>query len=205
MERTRLDSHRKRPLPGEASDAAEAEAALVERAREGDRPAFEALVRGHYETIYTCAFRLVGNHEDAEDLAQECFVKAQESLRWFRGEGRLAGWLRRILVHQARDRFRSAGRRPESFSLQAGLDLPGVEGTTGEVSRREFTKLLDAAIQSLPGHLRIPLVLRALEGLDYEEISKATGVTAGTARTQVMKARKTLQRVMSKYVGGGES
>lgn len=174
----------------------------VEAARSGEGEAFEALVREHYPRIYAAAFRLVGNHEDAEDLAQDCFVRAHGALRWYRGQGSFAGWLRRILVHLVHDRFRAAGARPE---MEAGLDPAALDehgartappGRGGE----ELVRQLGEALRRLPAHLRIPLVLRTLEGLDYGAIAAATGVTAATARTQVMKARRALRRLLAPYL-----
>ncbi len=194
--------HNRRPGASEtpASSASTEELALVERAQAGDAQAYDALVRRHYPAIHATSFHLVGNPEDAEDLAQECFVRACRSLHWYRGDGAFGGWLRRILVHLARDRYRARGRHPANESIEAErAAAPGV-GPVRELGRREFARLLAEAVQRLPVHLRIPLVLRTLDGLDYEAVSRATGVKAATARTQVMKARRELQRWLGPLV-----
>jgi RNA polymerase sigma-70 factor (ECF subfamily) len=169
----------------------------VERARHGDARAYDGLVREHYARVFATAFHLVGNHEDAEDLAQECFVRAHRSLSWYRGTGSFSGWLRRIVVHLVRDRFRAAARRP-STSAGAVLDeLASERGPAADAGARELQRALREAIDRLPEHLRVALVLRTLEGLDYDAIASATGVTPATARTQVMKARRALERLLA--------
>jgi RNA polymerase sigma-70 factor (ECF subfamily) len=176
---------------------------LVEAARGGDRGAFDALVRRHFRRVYALAFRLTGNHEDAEDLAQECFVRAYHALAWFRGDAGFATWLARIAVHLARDRRRRAGRRPAMLAFEsageAARGLPDGSGPRrgspeGTASRRELSVALAEAVRRLPGPLSEALVLRLFEGLDYDEVAAITGVRPGTVRTQVMKARKLLLR-----------
>jgi RNA polymerase sigma-70 factor, ECF subfamily len=199
-----------RTHPPTRSLTSEEETRLVERAREGDTAAFDQLVRSHYERSYATAFHLVGNHEDAEDLAQECFVRAFRSLRWYRGRGVLQAWLRRILVHLARDRFRRRSRRPVAVRLSEATELseaggPAMQrGPLIELRGKELRLLVAEGLRRLPDHLRIPLVLRTLERLEYREVARATGVTAATSRTQVMKARRALERFLAPYLEGGD-
>lgn len=178
----------------------DAERELAERARGGDRGAFESLVRLHYRRVAGLAFRLVGNPEDAEDLTQECFVRAHHSLSWYRGEGAFGAWLRRILVHLARDRFRARGRRPESEVI----DLEGLAGReaepSGELGARELARLIDVAVVGLPDSQRIAFLLRTRAELDYAEIAEATGVTVQTVRTQVQRARRALRRRLGRHI-----
>lgn len=180
----------------------EAEAALLARARTGERAAQEALLRRHYPAVHASAFRLVGNPEDAEDLAQECFVRAFRSLALYRGEGPFVGWLRRILVHLAQDGFRARGREPAALPLPgeiAGGDEPG-----RTLERRELARAVAAALGRLSVPLRTALLLRTREGLEYEEIGALTGVTPATARTRVMKARRALLGLLARVLGAPE-
>jgi RNA polymerase sigma-70 factor (ECF subfamily) len=181
------------------------EQSLIELAIRGDREAFDQLVRAHYARVVATAFRLLGNPEDAEDLAQECFVRAHRGLASFRAEASFSSWLRRIIVHLARDRYRHQGRRPESLPLTEALGLAKADQPDQEVSRRELALLLAEAVSRLPDHLRVALVLRTREGLSYSEIAAACGVTPATARTQVMKARRALLRTLSPYMEWRES
>lgn len=179
-----------------AYDAGGREAGLVARARAGDRRAFDTLARAHLAEVYGLLHRLVGNHEDAEDLAQDCLVKAYRSLRFYRGEGSFAAWLGRIAVHLARDHHRRRGRRAPTVTLEDEPEVPA--GT--ELSRRELEQRVGEAIDALPHELRAALVLRVLEGRDYADVARATGVKPGTARTQVMKARRRLLRALAPWL-----
>lgn len=178
---------------------------LLARAKAGDLDAYEALFRAYYPRIYATAFHLVGNHEDAEDLAQDGFVRAHASLGWHRSTASFLPWLRRIVVHLARDRFRAAGRRPASTPLAIEVSARPEHGPAAELTRQELGRVLADAVAELPEHLRIALVLRTMDGLEYDEIASATGVTPATARTQVMKARRALHRRLGPYLDGGEA
>lgn len=180
----------------------DAERALVARAATGERAAQEALLRRHYAAVHASAFRLVGNPEDAEDLAQECFVRAFRSLGLYRGEGPFLGWLRRILVHLAQDRFRLRGRAPEADPLP--LDVAGGEEPGRVLEQRELARVVAEALARLGAPLRTALLLRTREGLEYEQIGELTGVTPATARTRVMKARRALERLLGRVLGAPE-
>jgi RNA polymerase sigma-70 factor (ECF subfamily) len=179
--------------------AADLDSATLARARAGDRSAQEELLRRHYPAVHASAFRLLGNPEDAEDLAQECFVRAFRSLAFYRGDGPFLGWLRRILVHLAQDRYRARGRGEETEALPS--ELPGGREPGQELERRELARSVDAALGALSAPLRTALLLRTREGLEYEEIARLTGVTPETARTRVMKARKALERLLARTLG----
>jgi RNA polymerase sigma-70 factor (ECF subfamily) len=174
------------------------ESAEIARARAGDRAAFDVLARAHLPRVYSVLFRLLGNHEDAEDLAQESFVRAFGSLRFYRGEGPFGAWLLRIAVHLARDHARSP--RGRGASDITAIDLEGSERAPWqELSQRELSTELARSIASLPEPLRVALVLRVLEGMDYGEVARVTGLRPGTVRTQVMKARKVLARLLAPF------
>jgi len=176
---------------------APAEAAALAAARRGDRGAQAELLRRHFARIHALAFRLLGNPEDAEDLAQEGFVRAFRALALYRGEGSFEGWLRRIVVHLAQDRFRARGKR-EPGPLPS--DLPGGREPYRALEARELRLVLASALDALHPSLRSALLLRTREGLDYDEIGALTGVTPETARTRVMKARKELTRRLVPYL-----
>jgi RNA polymerase sigma-70 factor (ECF subfamily) len=179
------------------------ERALLERARAGDDAAFDGLVRAHYARVHAVAFRLVGNHEDAEDLTQDAFVRAHRGLAWYRGDAPFSAWLLRIVVHLARDRFRQRGRRPHEGALVPDVAGPEGAGPAAELDDRELRRVVADAIARLPERLRTPLVLRVLEGLDYEDVAAATGVRVDTARTQVMKARRALAHLLAPFAPFG--
>src|SRR5262245_10785991 len=179
-------------------DPGAAERVRIRAARAGERGAQEELLRAHYARVHATAFRLVGNPEDAEDLAQECFVRAFRSLAFYRSEGSFACWLRRIPVHLAQVHFRSHGKRPEPAPLPG--ELGGGRDPHGVIEGRELARLLADALLGLGPPLRTALLLRTREGLEYAEIGTLTGVTPETARTRVMKARRLLLRALAPYL-----
>ena len=186
---------------GDGSTASDAR--LLERASAGDRGAFDDLVRRHFAEVYGLIHRLVGNHEDAEDLAQDCFVKAYRSLDYYRGEGTFAAWLGRIAVHLARDHHRRRGRQLRTLALELTESEPAAR-RSGELTRKELVQKVGEAVAALPPNLRAALVLRVLEGRDYADVARATGMKPGTVRTQVVKARKQLMRALRPWIGGDE-
>lgn len=194
--------------PGAAGDArrsgAEAIAARIERARSGDRAAFSDLIRIHRPRVQRVALRLVGNHEDAEDIAQESFVRAWRSLGSFtpgaQPAAAFASWMLGITVHLCRDLQRARGRRPEEAAATLLDGEAGVQGRERAPSalsaEAETRRRVELAIAALPDRLRVPFVLRALEGQSYDEVARITGVRAATARTQMVQARRALRRML---------
>lgn len=195
----------KRERSGRASDDAARgldDRALVARARAGDDGAFDQLVRRHFERVYALLFRMIGNHEDAEDLAQECFARAHRALPHFRGDAKLTTWLHRIALHIARDHRRASLRR--SDALRPGGDAEVVEAREGHgpeevAALSELSVGVRAGLDRLPWRLRAALVLRTLEDKEYEEVAETLGITVGTARVHVMKARRLLLRFLAPW------
>lgn len=185
-------------------DRASADERWIAAAQAGDREAFDLLLRRHYRRIHGTLFRLVGNPEDADDLAQETFVRAWKSLRFYNGKAPFGAWLVRIAVHLATDHFRARGRRAGVVGLEAmALEPAAAGGEPGErLSQVEARRLVAEAVEELPTNLRVALVLRVLEGRPYEEVAAATGVRPGTVRTQVMRARKLLERLLAPLLEG---
>ena len=184
------------------------EQALIERARGGEQGAFDELVRRHFARVYGLLFRLVGNHEDAEDLAQESFVRAHRSLAWFHGQSSFATWVWRIALNQAQDHRRRRGAGPAIGPLEgeeSAREGACEAGPSEAVQERELKAGLERALERLPERLRNALVLRVFEGLEYEEVARVTGVTPQTARTHVMKARRALVRWLEPWLEGGSS
>lgn len=189
---------------------------VVGLACEGDRAAFSSLIRVFRPEVQRVALRLVGNHEDAEDVAQETFARAWGQLgRFVRGHGsvelaseRLGGWLVGIAVHIVRDLQRKRLRGPRREAAAVAMEL--VESMAGRASdepdavgsQRETQQLLNAALAALPERLRVALVLRTFEGLEYGAIAEITGVRAHTVRTHVMQGRRALRRILGSALDG---
>jgi len=184
------------------SEATE-EAGLLARARAGDRQAYGALVELHFTRVYSLLHRTTGNHEDAEDLAQEAFVRAWAALARFREQSSFSTWIARIALHLATDHARARALRR---STPLGEHEPADAGAPSGLARAGEAELAAAAaraLDALPPRLRLALVLRVLEAREYGEVAELTGVRPATARTQVMQARALLARALARWLPGG--
>ena len=166
-------------------------AELVERARRGDLDAWETIVRTHQGLAFRTAYLLTGNAADAEEAAQDGFVKAYRAFGRFRRGAELRPWLLRIVANEARNRRRSAGRR-ERLALRAsaaevrpGDAVPSPEAALLAGEQRE--RLL-AAVEALPDDQRDAIACRYLLGLTEAETAAALGVRAGTVKSRLSRA-----------------
>ena len=168
------------------------ETELIFKAREGDRNAFNELVRIHAQGVMNVIYRMCGDAQVAEDAAQETFIRAWSHLGSFRVDSSLRNWLYRIALNAATDMLRK-----EKHILPNDMDdfsfadpQPGPEGV---YLQEERTALVQAAIQSLPDASRAVLVLKEYEGLSYREIADALDIPIGTVMSRLNYARKTLK------------
>ena len=183
------------------------EQALIRRARAGDHDAYDDLVRANFERVFALLYRMIGNHEDAEDLAQECFVRAYLALPRYREEATFSTWLHRIAVHLALDHRRGNLRRADLRLHELALagDAPGsATNPAPDTHANELSRKLAVAIDRLPPRLRSALVLRTLEEREYPEVAELLGIKPATARTHVMQARKLLLRWLAPWKGGDQ-
>jgi len=179
---------------------------LVERAAQGDREAFGALVQRHQDRAFNLAYQIVRNREDALDVAQEAFVKAYGSLPNFKGEASFTTWIHRIVVNVAIDtlRRRRSGdptpyddQRAMSEEVEGGPTTPDDPETA--LGARQVRSLLRRGIQALPPAQRAVLVLREIEGMTYEEIARAVGCNPGTVMSRLFYARRRLAQVLAAH------
>jgi RNA polymerase sigma-70 factor (ECF subfamily) len=167
---------------------------LVERAKTGDVPAFEALYRRTSERVYALCLRLSGDRDLATDLLQDVFVRAWQRLHTFRGESLFATWLHRLAINVVLQQLRALRRRREREVSASDLDH------FERAARQSFpgTKLdLERAIAKLPERARRVLVLRDVEGYKYAEIARMTGVAVGTVKAQVHRARTLVREALA--------
>ena len=173
------------------------EQALVSAALAGRRECFDTLVARYLERTFHVALRMVGNREDAEDLAQETFVRAHTRLAQFSGRSRFGTWVTAICVRLCLDHERARKRRPRSVDLYdpvVGLD-PAVEERRrpqDALHRAETAQRVETLVAALPHRLRAALVLRVIQGMDYEDVASALGTTVRSARIYVSEARRRL-------------
>jgi RNA polymerase sigma-70 factor (ECF subfamily) len=175
---------------------------FVERLRAGDDGAFEALVRGYQHRVFGVAVRMLGNAAEAEEIAQETFVRAHRSLAEFRGDAKLSTWLYAIASRLCLNRLAAAERRFGRQGEEALLRLPTVAGGADVVlERSELEAALHRAIAELPDDRRIVVVLRDLEGLSYEDIARTLGLELGTVRSRLHRARMDLKDKLERFLG----
>jgi RNA polymerase sigma-70 factor (ECF subfamily) len=192
------------PLPlGLASAAAppareplprEAEREAIEACRRGEREAFDRLVVRYQRDVYRLCYRYVNNHEDANDLAQEAFLKAWKAIRRFRGESAFSTWLYRIAVNACLS-FRAA-RRPATQDLPEALRDP-LPGAAALVERGDEARRVRSAVQRLPAKQRATLILKVYHELTHEEVAAVLGSTVGTVKANLFHALGNLRRLMA--------
>ena len=184
----------------------EEEAALIERAQQGDREAFWDLAAPSVDAIYRLAHRLVRSDEDAEDVVQESYLQALKAIGEFRGHSRFTTWIHRIAVNQALMKLRK--RRKDVFSIDAvdsgeiGYPLSLMdwsESALDEVVRQEAVGTLESAIEELPIDLKTVVVLRDVNGLSNEEAAQALDLPIGAVKWRLHRARSLLRDRLTGY------
>lgn len=178
----------------------EEELAVIRKVQDGDVNAFEDLVSAYEKKVYNLALRMTGNPQDAEDMAQESFLKAYSSLPSFRGDSRFSVWLYRIVSNVCLDYLRKKNKRGTvSLSVEdddgedTQLDLPDTSQSPEEVLEKKLTRdAVRRGLDSLPPDARQILLLREIEGLSYEEIGEVLGLESGTVKSRIFRARKKL-------------
>jgi RNA polymerase sigma-70 factor (ECF subfamily) len=178
----------------------EQELAVIRRVQRGDANAFEYLVAAYEKNVYNLALRMTGNPDDAEDMAQEAFLKAYDSLESFRGDSKFSVWLYRIVSNVCLDFLRKKKKRP-SFSLstedddgeETELELPDLRNLPEDELERKLTRdAVRRGLAQLSEDSRQILLLREIQGLSYEEIGQTLGLEPGTVKSRIFRARKKL-------------
>jgi len=182
---------------------------LVSRSRRGEMAAYDELVRRYQERIYATMYHMTSNHEDANDLAQESFIKAYQALKTFKGDSSFYTWLYRIAVNKAIN-FIKQRRNRISMSLndldvQVEHDPDLVALISHKTPRREaglaeLQEKLNAAILKLSEQHRAVVVLHDIQGLPHEEIAETMGCNVGTVRSRLFYARQQLQGLLAEYL-----
>ena len=185
---------------------------LVRRVQRGDKGAFDALVLKYQHKVVKLVMRYVRNPAEAEDIAQEAFIKAYRALPQFRGDSAFYTWLYRIAINTAKNAVVSRDRSPIDFDLDLqntdeSYDMQGrlKDSETPEALTltEEIRSTVNSAIDALPEDLRTAIVLRELEGLSYEEIADAMECPVGTVRSRIFRAREAIDRRLREVFEGG--
>jgi RNA polymerase sigma-70 factor (ECF subfamily) len=185
---------------------------LVQRVQRGDKGAFDVLVLKYQHKVVKLVMRYVRNPAEAEDIAQDAFIKAYRALPQFRGDSAFYTWLYRIAINTAKNAVVARDRNPVDFDLDMtntdeSYEMQGrlKDSETPEalVLTDEIRTTVNAAIANLPDDLRTAIVLRELEGLSYEEIAVTMDCPVGTVRSRIFRAREAIDSRLREVFEGG--
>jgi len=184
---------------------AEIDKQLVKRVQEGDKRAFDLLVIKYQHKIIALVSRYVYDHDEAQDISQEAFIKAYRALPRFRGDSAFYTWLYRIAINTAKNHIVSRGRRPPDVDIDVS-DAQYFEGENklhdlgnpeNNLAREEIDTVIKAVLDQLPVDLRVALTLREFEDMSYEEISVVMDCPVGTVRSRIFRAREAIDKEIS--------
>ncbi len=170
---------------------------LIQASAAGDEQAFEQLYRHYSRRVYSLCLRLLGNPADAEDVTQEVFLQVHRKLKTFRGDAAFTTWLYRLTVNAALMHLRKSIVRHEQAEEDEQIKI-----LTDQAARERPNRLLDRlalerAIQALPPGYRTVFILHDIEGYEHEEIARMLGISVGTTKSQLHKARMRLRQILT--------
>lgn len=178
---------------------------IVSAFQAGDQDAFNRLVLKYKDKVFNMCYRFVFDYEEANDLAQEVFVKAYLSLKRFRGDSAFSTWLYRITLNMCKNKLKSLryrfkhkvftlGHANGSKSKNISMDIADGSGSPADhLERQQNEIIIQDAINKLPVEQKMVIVLRHIEGLSYEQISQITGFNLGTVKSKLSRARLNLR------------
>lgn len=182
---------------------------LVKRARHGDLESYDELVKRYQERIYATIYHMTSNHEDANDLAQEAFIKAFHALKSFKGGSSFYTWVYRIAVNKTINFLKQRKNKAQmslddlDFNAEHDPDLVALisdKTPRREVNLAELQEKLNSAMQKLSEPHRLVVTLHDVQGLSHEEIAKMMDCNIGTVRSRLFYARQQLQAYLSDYL-----
>jgi RNA polymerase sigma-70 factor (ECF subfamily) len=194
------------------ADERRKDAALIRAFHEGDKAAFDRLVLKHKDRLFNLCFRLLGDYEEANDSAQEAFIKVYRSLKKFRFESAFSTWLYRIAVNTCKNKLKSSAYRqkrkmvpldnPHSLnSRRLGREIHDESQSPAiELEKKERMRVIQEAINALPPEQREVVTLRDIEGFSYEEVAEITGFNLGTVKSRLARARLDLKKKLRSVI-----
>jgi len=191
---------------------------LVKRVKTGDQRAFKLLVERYQRKIYAVALGMVKDKEEARDISQEAFVKVYKYLDHFKGDSSFYTWLYRITVNISIDALRKKqALRGEQVELDEAVKMDTAEANIGALGsrlgtnpqksalRKELAEKIQQALETVPEKHRAILLLREVEGMSYEDLSRTLQIPKGTVMSRLFHARTKVQKILSEYLELGES
>jgi RNA polymerase sigma-70 factor, ECF subfamily len=185
-------------MPGSADDEEEV---LVDRARAGDRGAFEELVRRHADRLYAVILRFVADRETAQEVTQEAFLRAWRGIDRFQGRSRLFTWLYRIGINEAkRQAAREPAERVVSLDEEPILEAPDwSEAPETRAQQTDLRRVLEDSIRALPIEYRAPVILRDVEGLSTSEAAEVMELSEPAFKSRLHRGRLALRRALDEH------
>jgi RNA polymerase sigma-70 factor (ECF subfamily) len=180
----------------ERADSFTDQRALVERARRGDASAHRALYEAHVDRVFRLTFRLIGREDLARELTQDTFVRAFASIEGFRGDAAFSTWLHTIATSVTLNEIK---RRKRRDAREAPLEDALTISRSSPMSDPVLRDRLAAAVADLPEGCRVVFIMHDAEGFTHEEIATALGVTAGTSKAQLSRARGKLRIALAEF------
>lgn len=206
----RIEAAQRVPTPTPQNDAdISSDVALVKAARDGDMRAYDQLVQRYQERLYATIYHMTSNHEDANDLAQETFIKAFSALRSFKGDSSFYTWVYRIAVNKTinflkqRKSRQSMSLNDLDFNVENDPDLVALvsdKTPRRDIALVELQEKLNAAMQKLSDVHRLVVTLHDVQDLSHEEIADIMECNVGTVRSRLFYARQQLQALLSDYI-----
>jgi RNA polymerase sigma-70 factor (ECF subfamily) len=185
--------------------------ALVKRVQEGDKKAFDVLVLKYQHKIINLVSRFVRDPSEAQDVAQEAFLKAYRALPRFRGDSAFYTWLYRIAINTAKNYLVAQDRRPPTDDIEAteaeqyvGANMNDLDTPERLLQTDEIKQTIHSAITNLPEDLRTAITLRELEGMSYQEIAQAMSCPVGTVRSRIFRAREAIDQELKPLLEDGQ-
>jgi len=171
---------------------------LIRRFKDGDPSAFEGLVRRYRDRVYNLCRYIINDTHDAQDAAQDVFIKAYRGLATYRSKAGLYTWLYRIAVNTCLDYNKRS--RPETLEDETFLENVASHDPSPEelCQSKETGRIIESALRKLPDKLRAAIVLKEIEALSYEEIAGALDTSVGTVKSRISRARDELRRLLNK-------
>jgi len=183
---------------------------LVERVQKGDKQAFDLLISKYQHRIISLVVRYVSDQTEAQDVAQEAFIKAYRAIDRFRGDSAFYTWLYRIAINTAKNWLVARKRRPpatdidatdaEQYDMNSRLKEQGTP--ENELMREEIKRTVFDTITELPDDLRTAIMLREMEGMSYEDIAVTMDCPIGTVRSRIFRAREAIDEKLKPLVEG---
>jgi RNA polymerase sigma-70 factor, ECF subfamily len=173
--------------------------ALVKRAQQGDKSAFDLLVRKYQHRIAAVVSRFIRDYGECQDVVQDSFIKAFKSLNSFRGDSQFYTWMYRIAVNTAKNHLASRKRWPgadveleDAEFIEGGIYVQNNDTPEHELLREELAQVVSKVLAQLPDEIRQAITLREMEGLSYEEIAEVMNSPVGTVRSRIFRAREAI-------------